>query len=134
MNYKKVKTDFIKFQKVQSKAGFTLIETLIALVILGVALAILVEGFLSITTTMDRQKDYNYLMARTEEKMIEVVNGIELATHGNFEYQGREYHWIIEEEVLEAGLKKIVLNVQWQGRNSEMNYSINRTIIESSYY
>lgn len=123
----------------KKEEGFTLLETLIAMVILGISISILVEAYLTVTNGIEYQKTYNYVLGWSGDKMTELVNDIELARHGNFKYADKYFQWHVEEnlnvrdfidEELSSGLKKIDLLVEWQDNNGIRNYRISRIILE----
>lgn len=126
------------FYKLGKEEGFTLLETLIAMVILGVSIAILVEAYLTVTNGIEYLRIYNYLVAWSGDKMTELINGMELARHGNFELNGREFKWYVEEKYNLSelagnetgnGLKKMELIVEWQDRKVIKNYRISRIML-----
>lgn len=120
-------------KELKSQQGFTLLETLIAMVILGISISILVEGFLIVTDTIEYQRNYNYLINWSESKINEIAGGRELARHGGFEYSERLFQWSVEESFQYSegltGLRKINLTIEWQGSNSKNTYIISRLIL-----
>ena len=121
--------------KTNSEDGFTLLETLIALVILGISLSILVEAYLIVSDSMEYQQDYNYVLNWSENKITEIIHGVELARHGSFEYSGNLFEWSVEEnhnidQAENTGLKETKLIVQWQGSNGRKTYSVSQTILD----
>jgi len=120
-------------KEIKGQQGFTLLETLIAMVILGISISILVEGFLIVTDTIEYQRHYNYLINWSESKINEIASGSELARHGGFEYSGRLFQWSVEESFQYSegltGLREINLSIEWQGSNSRNTYIISRLII-----
>lgn len=113
--------------------GFTLLETLIAIVILGISISILVEGFITVTDTIEYQRYYNYLINWSDSKINEIATGHELARHGFFEYSGRMFYWNVKETLKYsdelAGLREINLTIEWQGSIGKKTYSITRLIL-----
>ena len=70
--------------------------------------------------------------------MTDLINGMELARHGNFELNGREFQWYVEEKYNLSelagnetgnGLKKMELIVEWQDRKVIKNYRISRIML-----
>lgn len=126
------------FRRLHKEGGFTLLETLIAMVILGVSITILVEAYLTVTNGIEYQRTYNFLTAWSGDKMTELVNGMELARHGSFEHNGREFKWYVEERYdlseftdndTGNGLKKMELIVEWQDRYIIRNYRVSRIVL-----
>ncbi len=110
----------------KNEAGFTLMEVLIALVILGVGFSILVQGYSLILTSLEKQRDYSYLTSWAEGKLIEAVNRVELAPRGYFVHKGKEFRWSIKQKGMDDGLREIILNVEWTGPNGLNFYRIER--------
>ncbi len=124
--------------KFDSEEGFTLLETLIALVILGISISILVEAYLIVTDSIEYQRNYNFVLNWSDGKMNELINGIELARHGSFEYLEKSFQWSVEEGFLDNnfknieeknGLKTIELTVKWQSANSVKDYRTTRVVL-----
>lgn len=88
------------FRRLHKEGGFTLLETLIAMVILGVSITILVEAYLTVTNGIEYQRTYNFLTAWSGDKMTELVNGMELARHGSFEHNGRELSGMLKRDMI----------------------------------
>ena len=108
--------------------GFTLIEVLVAVIILSIGFTIIADGFSQAVNTYDRNKNYNYVIGRAEEKLIEYTNGLEYFSHGTFERENRVYDWWIEEESVpeSENLTRIIITVEWDEGN--MQYSNERLI------
>jgi len=112
----------------ENEAGFTLMEVLVALVILGIGFSILIQGYSLIIDSLEKQRDYNYLVSWAEGKLIEVSNGLELTPRGYFTHNGKEFKWSIEHNVKGDGLREIVLNVEWPGPNGLRSYRVGRIV------
>lgn len=106
--------------------GFTLIEVLVAVIILSIGFTFIAEGFSQAMNSYERTKNYNYVIGRAEEKLIEYSNGLEYLSHGTFERENRIYDWWIEEEPLPESdnLSKIIITVEWA--EGDRQYSIER--------
>ncbi len=115
----------------KKEEGFTLLEVLIALVILGIGFAILTQGYITINDGMDRNQNYSFISSWAGSKLNEITAGIELNTHGSFTYRDIVYNWWTEENYLDEGLKEIRLIVEEYGRGDRGRYSLTRLIIRS---
>lgn len=109
--------------------GFTLIEVLVAMVILGVGFSILIEGFISLNNGIKRNEDYTYIASWANSKMNKIAAGIELNRHGSFQYNGNYYNWWVEELYSEENLIKVKLNVEIDGIEEKNKYSITRLLV-----
>lgn len=114
-----------------NEKGFTLIEVLIALVILGISFTILVDGYRTIMDSSKRNIDYQIAAKWSEDKLIKIVNGVELDRNGYFEENDKEYRWWVEENYLDDNITKLDLVISWQGLRAEIKYSCSRYIVRS---
>ncbi|TDX53278.1 type IV pilus modification PilV family protein [Orenia marismortui] len=112
------------------KEGFTLIEVLIAMVILGVGFSILIQGFMEVNDGLETNKNYTYVSSWAESKLKEIALGIDLNNHGTFQSQSLNYRWSTEEKIITQKLKKLILRVQWQEDDKSKSYSLSRYILE----
>lgn len=117
---------------VNNQDGFTLIEVLIAVTILGIGFAVLINGFTGVLVSNERSSDYLYVVSWADKKLIKVTNDIELNRHGSFEYKNKRFDWWIEEGYLETDLKKITLKVEWKLKNNTVTYSQERLVLVDS--
>lgn len=112
----------------KQQGGFTLIETMIAMVILAIGFTILVEGFTMISTAVEKKQDYFFLNSWSEDKLLEVINGIDHSQNGVVSYRNREYRWWIEQKYLNEQLQELELNVEWPGPKGFNHYQNSRLI------
>mgnify|MGYP006270900457 CR=1 FL=1 len=107
--------------------GFTLLEVVIAMTIVGISISILVTGFSEVNDTLIKGQEYTYLAAFAETKLREVINGLELSYSGYFNYQGAVYQWYLETEYLTAkNLSRLKLTIQ--SPQQKDIYSIKRIV------
>ncbi|BDU49782.1 type IV pilus modification PilV family protein [Haliovirga abyssi] len=111
---------------IKKSKGFTLIEVLIAVIILGVAFPTLIEGLISIVNSFQKNREYTKFYIFEENKLNEFEAGIEISDHGEKVIDDIEYRWWILQEIKENNQKKIVINIQKQGDNKK--YSLEREI------
>ena len=107
--------------------GFTLLEVLIAVTIVGISISILVTGFSEVNDTLIKSQEYTYAASFAETKLREVINGLELSYSGYFNYQGAVYQWYIDTEYLTArNLERLKLTIQ--SPRKRKIYSIERVV------
>ena len=58
----------------KQQGGFTLIETMIAMVILAIGFTILVEGFTMISTAVEKKQDYFFLNRFVQGQWLQQTN------------------------------------------------------------
>ncbi|QTL97159.1 prepilin-type N-terminal cleavage/methylation domain-containing protein [Iocasia frigidifontis] len=114
-----------------NEKGFTLIEVLIAMVILGISFTILIEGYRTIMASAERNRDYLLAAKWSEDKLISIVNGDDSDRRGYFEENGKEYSWWVEEKCLDDNLIRFDLIMSWPGLRAEIKYSCSRYLVRS---
>src|SRR5690554_3912097 len=118
----------------KAEDGFTLMEVLIAVVILAVGFSILIQGYTLIMDSIEKQRDYDYLLNCIEGKLIEVANGLELSPNGYFEHDGRECRWNTVERDMEDGLSEISIKIEWSGPGSTRSYFLERIVYREEIF
>lgn len=99
----------------RDQKGFTILETLISLVILGLAFGYILPGF---SQLLDSQ---TYLTKQTEAytlgrgKLAEITTGAERAQEGTFPEPWSDLHWRYDEEKPAEGLRRRIMVVRWEG-------------------
>ncbi|MBM7623785.1 prepilin-type N-terminal cleavage/methylation domain-containing protein [Sporohalobacter salinus] len=107
--------------------GFTLLEVLIAMTILGISISILVSGFSEVSDSIIKGQEYTYLSTFANSKLREVAIGLELSYSGYVDYQGQSYRWYINTSYPEErNLEKLELIIQSPTGNQV--YSVERLI------
>ena len=108
------------------EAGFTLLEVIVALAILGVAFALAMELLASGVRSAKASEDYTQAVLLARQKIAEMVVTPSLkglADQGEF---GGGFRWVSEiqplpqdEEDLPAHLYQVRVRVTWPGRRTE---------------
>ena len=118
-----------------SRAGFTLAEVLVAMVVLSSGLLIISQGFLTGGTASVRAQQLTIASNLADAKMAEIEAGIVPFTagaNGTFELEGEpDYSWTLTpESTATTGLTKLTLTVKWKERNEDCTFDLVRLITE----
>ncbi|ACL70615.1 prepilin-type N-terminal cleavage/methylation domain-containing protein [Halothermothrix orenii] len=113
--------------------GFTLVEVLVAMVVIGVCLGILFNGYTRIARSIEAAREYSFVNKQGQKIMVNVSNGIG-ANRGRIIYGGKEYWWWAERISLENGLTRLNINVEWQGRNGYKQQTFSRLLLRTEGY
>ncbi len=114
----------------KQEEAFTLIEVIIAMVIMGIGFSIFVQGFIEVNDGLDNKLDYNYVSNWAQAKLNELEAGAELASHGSFKYRTKIYNWDTVISYINPQLKQVELVISWDGKNARKKYSLSRVLIK----
>jgi len=118
----------------RSPSGFTLIEVLVALVVVTTALTIVAQGFLTGGRASVAAQHETVAVLLAESKMTEIDLGIvstQSSGSGTFEPEQPDYAWKTEVETTTVtGLTKLTLTVTWKEREEERTFVLTRLIME----
>jgi len=119
---------------VKRRNGFTLIEVLVALVVVTAALTIIAQGFLIGGRASVGAQQGTVAALLADGKMAEVEAGIVSVTSsasGTFEPEQPDFKWSMAPETTDiTGLSKITLTVTWEERGQERTYVLTRLFKE----
>jgi type II secretion system protein I len=100
--------------------GFTLIEVLVAVVIMGLALPLLLEGFSLVLDSTSRAYEETFATILAREKLNEVCLSLSQESEGDVIDKGKRFHW----EVMKKPGDEVFVVVTWQGRRSMRKYEV----------
>jgi general secretion pathway protein I len=107
------------------RAGFTLIEVLAALVILGIVLPVAMRGVSLSLAAASNAKHMNEAAQLADQKLGEmVVTGQwqQSGGGGDFSPDHPDYHWTVQSEQRDYGLNEVRVRVTWQQRGQEREF------------
>lgn len=104
-----------------AEKGFTLIEVLVAVALLGIAVTVVIQLFSANLRAIASSEDYIYASARAEAKMMEILDDNELSETSFSEITDDGYRMdvsiaeVLQErtENLQVRLLEVVLAVYW---------------------
>lgn len=114
-------------------SGFTLIEILIALTIVGIACMIIVQGYISLTGLVRQIREYQLVNSFANNKLIQLVQRTDLSTTGVEDLEIMEISWQSLDQSVGAGVRQVMIIVEWQGRRGLKEYKLT-TLIEGGIY
>ncbi|HKS17244.1 MAG TPA: type II secretion system minor pseudopilin GspI [Planctomycetota bacterium] len=117
-----------------ARSGFTLIEVLVALVVVTAALTIVAQGFLTGGRASVASQNETLATMLAESKMAEVEAGIistQSSATGTFEPERPDFSWKTDVETTTVtGLTKLTLTVTWKEREEERTFVLTRLLVE----
>jgi prepilin-type N-terminal cleavage/methylation domain-containing protein len=113
--------------------GFTLIEVLATLVLLGIVLPVAMKGVSTALSMSSQAKHMAEASALAQTKLnafiIDPANNS--ATSGDFSPERPEYKWTIETQPRDYGLTEVLLHVTWQERGQPRQLTVSTLAYES---
>ena len=117
---------------INNQSGFTLMEVLIAVIIMGISFTIIMDGMMGITDNLARVKSYNYINSWAKSKLNQFTTGKNLQPHGEFKYRNQYYQWHFKKSYPDSFLTKITLQIEWMGNDKPQTYSISTLILRNN--
>lgn len=90
--------------RIQNEEGFSLIEVLVGLLIMGLSLGVFLETFYTALRLRERGSEYSVLPLLAQEKMEAIMAGDERAEEGYFSEPWNEYRWRLWRETQVDGV------------------------------
>ena len=118
---------------ISKNSGFTLIEILVALTIVGIASVIIVQGYISLTGLVRQIREYQLVNSFANNKLIQLVQRTDLSTTGVEDFENMEISWKSLDQSVGDGVRQVMIIVQWEGRRGLKEYKLT-TLIEGGVY
>jgi general secretion pathway protein I len=119
----------------QARRGFTLIEVLAALILLGIVLPVAMRGVSLSLAAASSAKHLNEASGLADQKLNEVVmtgdwsqNGLS----GDFSPDHPEYHWTVQNQQRDYGISEVQVKVTWTARGQERDFTATTFVYDSS--
>lgn len=125
-------------RKFRDRRGFTLLEVLVALAILGLAVVTVIQLFSQGLRLLKLSGDHQRAVLLADQKMREFQpthEGIESGREGEFSWEQRVEHYPVPEELTVAGVAplrvfRVSVHVRW-GANRSVEVATLRTAREA---
>jgi prepilin-type N-terminal cleavage/methylation domain-containing protein len=115
------------------RRGFTLVEVLATMTLMGIALPVVMSGISVATNCADVARHRNEAAALGESKLNEIVatgdwqNGAPLS--GDFSPDWPDYHWQASvADWTQSGLEQLDVHVSWTGRGGDREIVVSTLI------
>ena len=108
------------------KAGFTLLEVVVALTILGAFLSYLMPAFSQLAAFQGQVAAETEVFVLARGKLEEIVAGAERGWEGRFPAPWSHYYWSYNEKRPADHLVCHILNVRWRGFLGEREITLSR--------
>lgn len=106
----------------QNNKGFSLIEVLLAVFIMGLAVVALALSLESASGLRERDRDQTILPLLAREKMESIMAGEERAEEGDLPQPWSEIHWRLDRSVISDGLTLWVLRLTRRDHRDQTIY------------
>ncbi len=113
--------------------GFTLIEILVAVTIVGIAFAIIAHGYISLTGLVRQIREYQVVDSFANNKLNQVVRKIDPGVIGYHDLGLMEVDWQVIDLDMGDGVRRVTITVEWSGRRGPRTYQLT-TLTEGGTY
>lgn len=113
------------------KNGFTLIEVLVAMIILSISMSVIIEGFVTANEREETMDDISYVSTWAENKINEIDVGSEMSRNGSFEREGRVYYWNLGTKYYDTQYEDCDFKIEWDMKGTKKNYTIDRLVLKN---
>ena len=113
----------------KNPSGFTLIEVLVTLLLMGIVLPVAMRGISVASHAADVARHTSEASSLGEAKLNELVaEGISTATSGDFGTDWPAYSWTIQTTARDYGVTEVVMTVSWPDRAGQRSLNISTMI------
>jgi type II secretory pathway pseudopilin PulG len=120
----------MKTRSATKEAGFSLLETLAALILLGVSTAALASSFAQSDAAQIQLVGRRTALVLGESKLAELSRESETVTSGKFAVPYDNYRWFSENETSDCGLTLVAVTVEWSGRDGKTHQKVIRGVYQ----
>ena len=114
--------------------GFSLIEILVAVTIVGISFAIIVEGYVGMSRLVQQMKEYQLASSFAREKITQIVQKIDPTTAGSVTLTGGfKVTWNAVIADMSDGVRRLTVYVDWDSQKGDKQYEL-ATLIEGGSY
>jgi prepilin-type N-terminal cleavage/methylation domain-containing protein len=103
--------------RIKTQSGFTLLETITAVALAGLVIAVLAQVFVQSTYTQKQLAGRVTAVVLGTGKLNELVRQAETVTFGVFPTPYQQYRWACRTEIQAGGVEKLELVVEWSEKD-----------------
>lgn len=116
--------------KLDKSNGFSLIEVLVAVIIMGLAVVALALSLESTAGLQERSQNMTRLPLLAREKMESIMAGDERVEEGDLSEPWQEIHWRLDREVVSDGLTLWKLRLTRRDQRDKTLYLLSTTRLD----
>lgn len=116
-----------------SKDGFSLIEIMIAVTIVGISFAVIAEGYIAMSSLVQQVKEYQLVSSFARNKMNQLTQKTDASLAGTDQLLTLEVNWNAVTADMGDGVQRVTVYVDWQSRKGQKQYQLT-TLIEGGSY
>lgn len=113
--------------------GFTLIEILVAVTIVGISFAVIVDGYMSMSRLVQQMKEYQLASSFAREKMNNLVQKIDKTTSGTETLNTLKVTWNAIYINVGDGVRRLTVAVDWENQKGKKEFQLT-TLVEGGTY
>lgn len=113
--------------------GFTLIEILVAVTIVGISFAVIVDGYMSMSRLVQQMKEYQLASSFAREKMNNLVQKIDRTTSGAETLNTLKVTWNAVYANVGDGVRRLTVYVDWNNQKGSKEFQLT-TLVEGGTY
>lgn len=117
----------------KQESGFTLIEIMVAVVIVGISFVVIIEGYMAMSGLVQQMKEYQLVSSFASQRMNQVIQKMDISTYGTEELRNLEVTWNSMEQSVGDGVKQLMVLVEWQGRKGPKQYQLTTLVGGGEY-
>ncbi|MCK4257728.1 MAG: type II secretion system protein [Halanaerobiales bacterium] len=119
--------------KRKKEAGFTLIEILIAVTIVGISFVVIMKGYMALTGLVQQMGEYQRVSSFASLKIDQVIQKVNDSTIGAEILGNLEINWQSIDQDVGDGVRRIMILIDWQSQKGPKEYKLTTLIGGGSY-
>lgn len=114
--------------------GFTLIEVLVAIMVMGLLFPLILEGFGLALNVASRSSAQTFAVVLAKEHMARAALSLNEGEEGSVIYRGKTFNWEVVKNSSEIqGLQEIAVVITWQGKRQVQRYELMSLFAEARH-
>lgn len=114
-------------------SGFTLIEIMVAVTIVGISFVVIVEGYMAMSGLIQQMKEYQLVSSFASQRITQLIQKMDVGSSGTEELTNLEVTWNSMEQSVGDGVKQLMILVEWQSRKGPKQYQLTTLVGGGDY-